>query len=220
MCMCYVCFCLCVCFDMCVRVWTCACLASWPACFVSLQSADKETVPAQRFLLACVSGVCKFRHQPLLLPFLPCFFTLWILPVCFWLAHEYQILLLQPSPSIWPEMTAVCPISLTTLYWTSVFVLVMLLRLCPTHTFFRFVAFCWYQNSKHHRYVRQYPECHMFCWWWNNQRTEIFASLKDLTWANPRISYQQTVETFFKCMINNLLLSTVLWTFLLVHYRF
>lgn len=41
---------ICICFGVCVRV--CMCLSACPVCFVSLQSADKNTTPAQLFFRA------------------------------------------------------------------------------------------------------------------------------------------------------------------------
>lgn len=50
-------------------------------------------------------------------------------------------------------------------YWVTVIALALhtLLLSNPLDTFHLFVAFCWYQNSKHH-IVRQYPDGHMLCW--------------------------------------------------------
>lgn len=41
--------CTVICFCLCVFVCVCSCLSACPVCFVSLQSADKDTVPAQLF---------------------------------------------------------------------------------------------------------------------------------------------------------------------------
>lgn len=42
-------FCTVICLCLCVFSCVCACLSACPVCFVSLQSADKDTVPAQLF---------------------------------------------------------------------------------------------------------------------------------------------------------------------------
>lgn len=70
----------------CVLVCLCTCLSSCPACFVSLQSADTDTVPAQLFsaclppwrlqLQASTSSSLHYLTSPLpLSPSLPCYLT-------------------------------------------------------------------------------------------------------------------------------------------------
>lgn len=128
---------ICICFGACVRV--CMCLSACPVCFVSLQSADKNTTPAQLFF--------------------PCPVSLAPLPLILVLSHSIH--LSRALFSILSSGSSDSPhLPLLSHYLNRIYIIRLrgaLDTLLPPNP-----AFCWYQNSKHH-IVKWYPDCHMAC---------------------------------------------------------